>query len=145
MGDVSRELIERFMEAHVRKDREAGSNLLHREYVLSWPQSGEEIRGPANWRAVFENYPDDDRARVTPGRTVGTEDRWVMTPSFTLARLTGTGDTYTQEGTVKYPDGQIWHFVAILEIRDDKIWRETDYFAPPFDPPAWRAHWTVPK
>ena len=141
MGDAEREVVQRFIDAHVEKDREAGARLLHPEYVLSWPQSGELIRGPANWRAVFENYPDDDQAAVTSGRILGSEDRWALTPTFTLLRISGEGDTYTHEGTVRYPNGEVWRYVAILEIRDRKIWRETDYFAPPFEAPPWRSQW----
>ncbi len=141
VGDANRELIQRFTDAQLRKDREAGAQLLHPEYVLSWPQSGETIRGASNWRAIFENYPGDERVGLRIDRTIGSEDRWAMTPSFTFTRLTGSGDTYTQEGTVQYPNGEMWHYVAILEIRDGKIWRETNYFAAPFEAPEWRTPW----
>jgi hypothetical protein len=29
----------------------------------------------------------------------------------------------------------------MVELRDGKIYRETAYFAEPFEPPAWRAKW----
>lgn len=141
MTESDREVVERFTDAHIRKDREAGSKLLHPDFELRWPQSGEVIRGPANWRAVFENYPEVDKTALEPTRTLGSEDRWVMTPSFTMLRLSGAGDTYTQEGTVTYPNGERWHYVAVIEVRDGAIWRETDYFAPPFEAPSWRAPW----
>jgi hypothetical protein len=31
--------------------------------------------------------------------------------------------------------------VSIMEFRDDKVARETQYFADPFVAPAWRAQW----
>ena len=31
--------------------------------------------------------------------------------------------------------------VSILELRDGKVVRETDYYAQPFQAPAWRAAW----
>ena len=31
-----------------------------------------------------------------------------------------------------------WQAVAMLTLKDGKIWRETDYFAAPFDVPDWR-------
>jgi len=31
--------------------------------------------------------------------------------------------------------------VSIMEFRDGKVTRETQYFADPFGPPAWRAQW----
>jgi ketosteroid isomerase-like protein len=140
MGN-NRRVAEQFFEAHHRKDRDAGSQLLHPDYELYWPQSGEVIRGTANWRAIFENYPDDDRAVVTSSRLVGIEEQWAVTPNYTVVRLSGEGDTFTQEGLVQYPNGEIWHYVALVEIRDGLIWRETTYFAAPFPPAEWRAGW----
>jgi len=29
--------------------------------------------------------------------------------------------------------------VAIFELKDGKIWRDTRYYAEPFDAPQWRA------
>jgi hypothetical protein len=29
----------------------------------------------------------------------------------------------------------------IVEFRDGKIWRDTRYYAEPFEAPAWRAQW----
>jgi hypothetical protein len=31
--------------------------------------------------------------------------------------------------------------VSLMEFRDAKVSRETQYFADPFDAPAWRAQW----
>ena len=31
--------------------------------------------------------------------------------------------------------------MSILEIRDGKVARETDYFSQPFPAPQWRAQW----
>jgi hypothetical protein len=31
--------------------------------------------------------------------------------------------------------------VSIMEFADDKVTRETQYFADPFPAPAWRAQW----
>jgi len=37
--------------------------------------------------------------------------------------------------------GQVFHVADIVEFRDGKIWRETRYYAEPFEAPAWRAQW----
>ena len=37
--------------------------------------------------------------------------------------------------------GRSYHAVSIYEFREGKIARETDYFAEPFEAPAWRAQW----
>jgi hypothetical protein len=31
--------------------------------------------------------------------------------------------------------------VNVIELRDGKVVRETDYFAQPFQAPQWRAQW----
>jgi hypothetical protein len=31
--------------------------------------------------------------------------------------------------------------VSVVEFRDGKVARETDYFAQPFQAPQWRAQW----
>ena len=38
-------------------------------------------------------------------------------------------------------DGQIYHVAMIVEFRDGKIWRDTRYYAEPFQAPDWRAQW----
>ena len=74
-------------------------------------------------------------------RLVGSEDHWVVTPSFTVQRVVGNGDHWWGDGTVTYPDGSTWSLVFLVELRDGKIYRETDYFAERFEAPAWRRQW----
>jgi hypothetical protein len=64
-----------------------------------------------------------------------------VTPSFTVQRVVGSGDFWWVAGTVAYPDGSTWFFVALLELRDSKMLRETWYYAPPSEAPAWRSQW----
>jgi hypothetical protein len=116
--------------------------LQHAEFIEDWPQSGERIRGRVNSRAITENYPGGlVKNGVSKRRMVGSEDRWVMSPSFTLLRIEGTGDTFTFEGTAVYPGGDKGFVVAIAKVVDGKVARVTSYFAPPFEAPQWRAQW----
>jgi len=39
-----------------------------------------------------------------------------------------------------YGGGQVFTVVAIFELRDGKIWRDTRYYAEPFEAPEWRSH-----
>ena len=39
-----------------------------------------------------------------------------------------------------YGGGQLSHGVAILELKDGKVWRDIRYFAELFDAPGWRSH-----
>ena len=53
--------------------------------------------------------------------------------------IVGGGDQFTATGQVKYPNGETWHIVSLIELRDGKISKMTDYFGAPFEAPAWRA------
>jgi len=125
------------MDAH---DLDTMSALRHPDYVLDWPQSGERIRGAANARAIDEHHPGG-LPELETIHIVGSEDRWVTTPAFTIQRLVGSGDTWWADGKVKYPDGSTWFIVAIMELRDGLIHRETNYFAEPFEAPEWRTQY----
>jgi ketosteroid isomerase-like protein len=109
------------------------------EVIQEWPQSGERIRGRENILALLENYPGLPDASVQAVR--GAEDKWVLTPSWTPLRITGTGDHYTVEGRVAYPNGEVWNFVDVMEFRDGKLIKLTEYFAPPSPAAEWRARW----
>jgi hypothetical protein len=104
------------------------------------------LRGSGNMRAIVESYPMTTGEGLSPtlGKIIGTDDRWVTTPSFpawTFVHLVGSGDEFAMTGTITYPYGETWHAVALLTVRDGKIWRETDYFGAPFDAPEWRSEY----
>ena len=92
------------------------------DFVEEWPQSGERLSKAASTR-MAESYP----------QMSGTN------PKFTYRRMLGGGDIFVVEGTIDYGDGIPVSYVGVGEIRDGKIARMTEYFANPFEPPAWRA------
>ena len=92
------------------------------DFVQEWPQSGERLTKAAAKR-VGENYPEMSGS----------------SPKFTYRRMLGGGDVFVVEGTIDYGDGVPVSYVGIGEVRDGKIVRLTDYFANPFEAPAWRA------
>ena len=55
--------------------------------------------------------------------------------------MRGHGDLWVAELTVTYDDGPVNYGVSILELRGDRIARETIYVAEGWDPPEWRAQW----
>jgi len=137
--DENRRVAERYMAALPAGFDEL-ARLRHDEFEEEWPQSGETIRGHANYRAIHEGYPGGT-PETESQRLLGSEDRWVLTPSFTPIRILGTGDTYTAVFSAVYPElGAQW-IVAIIELRDGKVIKQTTYFAPPFEAAAWRAPW----
>jgi hypothetical protein len=137
---TNREVIERYASALPGNQPELEA-LRHPDFVEDWPQSGERIRGPANARTIHEHHP----GMPTGGgvvRVVGSEDRWVMTPSYTTLRIEGSGDVYTILMRATYPpDDALWYVTSIIELRDQLVWRATTIFGEAFEAPAWRAQW----
>lgn len=92
-----------------------------------------------------ENYPGglpDEAIDGTSARVAATEERWVLTPVFTVFRVEGSGNVGTAMFRARYPDGSTWWVVNLFEVRGERIARNTVLFAPLFDAPAWRAPYT---
>lgn len=142
LDDVSnRGVVERYAQSMADEDLDAQDALVHDDYVGRYPQSGEVIRGRANRRAVVEHYPGTEGGHlpVNMANIVGKDDEFITGPSWNLIHLAGSGDDFTLTGTIRYPNGEVWQAVALLTLREGKIWREVNYFGPPFDRPEWRA------
>ena len=135
-----RAVFEAFLRAVNSRDAAALGELVHPEYIETYPQSGERTRGVENLRAIIERYPGGFIETGTD-RVVGSEDHWVVTPAFTLLRIEGEGDTFTGVQKARYPDGSDWYVVSIGEIRSGRVWRVQTFFAATFDPPTWRSQW----
>jgi hypothetical protein len=89
--------------------------------VCDYPQSGERILGRQNLQALRSHHP---------GKPAG----------FKVSRLLGSGDLWITEYTIEYL-GRPTYTVSIMEFKDGKVAHETQYFADPFESPAWRAQW----
>ena len=137
----ARAAFEGYLAALNERDLVALDALLHPDFEDVYPQSGERTRGPANLKAIIENYPEGGWTDLGLERVEGAEDRWVTTPTFTVVRIEGTGNVFTGVQRAEYPDGSEWHVILIGEMRDGQAWRMQTYFAPRFEPPAWRAQW----
>jgi hypothetical protein len=94
----------------------------HEDYLLEFPQSGERMDRDG-LRKLQEHFPGVKRPRIE------------------LRRVTGSGDIWFAESVIHYADGTVFHGVGRVEFRDGKMWRETRYYAEPFEPPAWRSGW----
>ena len=92
------------------------------DFVEEWPQSGERLTKAASL-SMAEHYPEMS----------GTS------PKMTYKRMLGGGDVFVVEGTIDYGDGVPVSYVGIGEMRGDKVAKMTEYFANPFEAPAWRA------
>jgi hypothetical protein len=137
---TSRQVVEHFVDGLITHDLDRQAEVCAPDMVIEYPQSGERIRGWSNIRAVAENYPGGLPKDVA-GKVVGSEDKWVVGPSFNVLRIEGTGDVYTLIGSATYPDGKTWQLMSLVELRSGKIAKTTDVYGEPFAPPAWRSKW----
>ena len=96
----------------------------HRIYledaVLDYPQSGERTRGRSNIQNQRASQPSNKR--------------------FSVRRIVGSGELWVTEFILTY-DNKPSYTVSIMEFKGDKVARETQYFADPFQAPAFRAQW----
>lgn len=113
---------------HWRASAAGDANAEHDIYddaaVCDYPQSGERILGRNNLQALRTHHP---------GRPSG----------FKVSRILGSGDIWITEYTISYV-GRSTFTVSIMEFRDEKVVHETQYFADPFEAPAWRSQWVQP-
>src|SRR3954452_361792 len=118
-----RAAIDRHWAASAAGDQVAEHDIYHDDVVCEYPQSGEIIRGRDNLQALRSHHP---------GR-----------PSdFTVRRIVGEGDLWVTEYQINY-GGTRAFTVSIMEFRNGKVSHETQYFADPFEAPAWRAQWVT--
>jgi hypothetical protein len=103
-------------------DWRAVGALLHDDYVLVWPQSGERIRGRENFIAVNARYPAAGVWRFTVHRVIADE-------------IGAATDVAVTDGA------RTDRAVTFFEFRDDLIWRMTEFWPEPFEAAAWRAGW----
>jgi hypothetical protein len=89
--------------------------------VLEFPQSGERFSGVENLRQWRSTYPEETSVEFCEIR--GREDFWVA------------------ELKISYSGAPASFGVSILELRGDKIARESIYVAEGFEAPDWRAKW----
>ncbi|MGA7866362.1 MAG: hypothetical protein WCA23_20635 [Stellaceae bacterium] len=59
---------------------------------------------------------------------------------FTVRRILGAADLWITEFVITY-DARPSYTVSIMEFRDGKVARETQYFCDPFEPGPSRAQW----
>jgi SnoaL-like domain len=120
MGDREiRAALERHWAASDANDFDSEHDIYWDDAVLEYPQSGERILG---------------RPNIQESRTVQPNKK-----RFSVRRIIGNGDFWITEFVLTY-DGTPSYSVSIMEIRDGKVARETQYFCDPFQPGSSRAH-----
>ena len=137
---TNEEVVRRYGTASAEFDFDTLHELRHPDWEVVWPQSGEHVHSSESWTEIAQAYPGGTpRTELT--RVIGAEDRWVLSPGNTVLRVVGSGDFWWAEWRMTYPDGSLWICIDLLELRDAKVYRETVYWAEPFDAASWRTPW----
>ena len=118
----NKQILENFWAAMETNDFHAASQLLHEEYSLDWPQSGERILGRENFAAVNTNYPAEGKWHFQINHIVAEDNMVVTDVSVTEGKISGRAITFST-------------------IKDEKIWKQVEFWPDPFEAPAWRAQW----
>src|SRR5262245_59675848 len=102
-------------------DLEKEQDIYADNVVLDYPQSMESISNRGNIQALSEHQPSKPAG-------------------FKIRRIIGNGDLWITEYCTIH-EGRPLPTVSIMEFHDGKVIHETQYFANPFEPPAWRDQW----
>jgi hypothetical protein len=116
-----REALNTHWNASAAGDANAEHDIYADDAICDYPQSGERILGRSNLQALRSHHP---------GKPSG----------FKVKRILGKGDLWITEYTITY-QGRPAYTVSIMEFRNGKVVHETQYFADPFEAPAWRSQW----
>jgi SnoaL-like domain len=114
----TRARIEQHWEASESGDADTEHAIYAADAILDYPQSGERYRGRSKIQAQRGGHPAERH--------------------FTILRIRGGGDLWVSECVITY-DGVPTYSVSIMEFADDLVTHENQYFADPFQAPAWRA------
>jgi len=133
----AKSVFRRWIEAMNVQDLVVLEEMLDRDFVVDYPQSGERIRGWEAFRAQIEKYPSglqNDSVDVNRAEIIEGDERWAISPGYTVVPL-AQPDRYTTVVRIGYPDGSWWQTVSVIQLRGDKIYRIESYFAPELPAP----------
>jgi hypothetical protein len=119
--DARRAAIEQAMACLVAGDSDGAHAIYRDDATLEFPQSGERFDGLANFKEWRDEYPGDVQ--------------------FEVRRISGSGDVWVRELTVRYDGGPPMLGIAVLEFAGDQVVTERIYVTEPWEAPAWRAPW----
>ena len=119
----TRARLEQHWEDSDRGDSDTEHAIYADEAILDYPQSGERFRGRSKIQAQRGGHPAERH--------------------FTILRIRGGGDLWVSECVITY-DGVPTYSVSVMEFADELVTHETQYFADPFQAPAWRAALSEP-
>jgi hypothetical protein len=114
----TRAQLEQHWKASDRGDIDTEHVIYAADAILDYLQSGERFRGRSKIAAQRGGHPAERH--------------------FTILRIRGGGDLWVSECVITY-DSVPTYAVSVMEFTGDLVTHETQYFADPFQAPAWRA------
>ena len=120
-----REALNKHWQASAAGDANAEHDIYDDNAICDYPQSGERIVGRNNLQSLRSHHPDKPAG-------------------FIVKRIFGEGGLWVTEYTIRYQD-RLAYTVSIMLFRNGKVVHETQYFADPFEAPAWRSQWVQQK
>jgi hypothetical protein len=117
----NRAALDQHWAASASGDLEAEHQIYDDNVLCEYPQSGEKILGRLNLQALRGHHP---------GKPNG----------FVIRRIVGVNDLWVSEYVIRYQTTAV-QTVSIMEFQNGKVIREVQYFADPFEAPAWRSQW----
>jgi len=120
------DVVHRFWTLMATNDFDSVAGVLHDRFILHWPQSGEKIKGAANFAGMNRDYPAHGRWQFEVRRIVADGDQVVTEVDVTDSVITGLA-------------------ISFFTIEDARIVSITEYWPDPFPPPEARARWVEPS
>jgi ketosteroid isomerase-like protein len=121
MGEAeNRRLVERLIDGLNAGDVDVMNDVMSDDSVLTYPQSGEVIKGRDNRQAIYHARP--------------------TLPTIEPLRTIASGDIVVAEANLDYGDDR-FQTVFVFVCRDGRIVSETVYWAKPFPAAEWRSRW----
>src|SRR5512132_2256936 len=120
-ADESRAVVARIWRAFEAGDLATVEASLHEDFVCEWPLTRERIAGRAAYIQVNRDYPGSGTLRII--------------------RITGTAEFVISEVEAEWgePSARVRELaVSLFEFHGGKVAKLTEYWAAPYDPPAWR-------
>jgi hypothetical protein len=115
------EILQEAMAAMGRGDRAALERLIHDDFVMEWPQSGERFRGRDNALAAMA------AAEIKP-EPAGEP------------RVVGAGNVWALHMPLQYGDDLVL-YIGVFELDGGRLRRATEVFGAPFAAQAGRARY----
>ncbi len=122
MGQINNlSLVKKFWHHLSYQQWDDAAILLHSDFIATWPQSKEKIKGANNFISVNRHYPGNHRIDVIHAFNV---ENKVITTVWMEA-----------------DSGQKTFAHSIFEFQDGKIFMVEEYWAEPYAAPDWRKQW----